>query len=237
MQRRTEHPLRPRQLCRASIPERVAAGGWARPVNSSTSADPTPEQLAERSQAGCLESFEQLVSRYESQVFNFLRQLTRNEHDAQESHPGNLPEGVSQPPALPPTPRLRSLALRHRPAHRRQPFSFRRTLRGTAGRPSRWGTRPPLPRSNTGMKKPRSGTWSARLNRSRPRPFGCGTEGFSIAEIARIMQTNQVHAKVLLHRARSILSTLLTARGQGRAPSAPPAGAHPVKITRLKAVL
>ncbi|HVV74085.1 MAG TPA: sigma factor, partial [Verrucomicrobiae bacterium] len=45
---------------------------------------PTAEELAVRSQAGCLESFEQLVRTYESRVFNFLRRLTGNEHDAED---------------------------------------------------------------------------------------------------------------------------------------------------------
>jgi RNA polymerase sigma-70 factor (ECF subfamily) len=38
-------------------------------------------------------------------------------------------------------------------------------------------------------------------------------EGFSVAETARVMGTNQVHVKVLLHRARSNLSKILNARG------------------------
>ena len=42
-------------------------------------------------------------------------------------------------------------------------------------------------------------------------------EGFSVAETARIMRTNQVHVKVLLHRARSNLSKMLNARGMAPA--------------------
>src|SRR5262249_38361269 len=39
-------------------------------------------------------------------------------------------------------------------------------------------------------------------------------EGFSIAETARIMRTNQIHVKVMLHRARAILAKMLS-RNQG----------------------
>ena len=51
-------------------------------VNAADQPELSSEQLAERSQGGCTESFEQLLSRYEAPVFNFLRQLARNQQDA-----------------------------------------------------------------------------------------------------------------------------------------------------------
>jgi RNA polymerase sigma-70 factor (ECF subfamily) len=45
-------------------------------------------------------------------------------------------------------------------------------------------------------------------------------EGFSIAETARAMRTNEIHVKVLLHRARARLAGRLAARGFGPAVAA-----------------
>src|SRR5947207_13667977 len=56
----------------------------AQPMNAPEETEPSPEELARRCQAGCLESFEQLVRRYENQIFNFLRQFTHNQHDAED---------------------------------------------------------------------------------------------------------------------------------------------------------
>src|SRR5690348_1949389 len=60
----------------------TAESGPLEPVRAVT--EPTPEQLAERSKAGCLDAFEQLVLRYEVRIFNFLLQFTRNYHDAED---------------------------------------------------------------------------------------------------------------------------------------------------------
>jgi len=82
----------------------ASAGGsllrTPRLVNSPGQPEPSPEQLAERSQAGCPESFEQLLLRYESPVFNFLHQLTRNRQDALD----RLIELIRRA-AVPPVPR------------------------------------------------------------------------------------------------------------------------------------
>src|SRR5215467_2053759 len=49
-----------------------------------TATELTCEELAERSKAGCLDAFEQLVLRYETRIFNFFRQFTGNHHDAED---------------------------------------------------------------------------------------------------------------------------------------------------------
>ena len=48
-------------------------------------------------------------------------------------------------------------------------------------------------------------------------------EGFSVAETARAMRTNEIHVKVLLHRARARLARRLAARGYGPAAALKPA--------------
>src|SRR5262249_47747604 len=65
-------------------------------------------------------------------------------------------------------------------------------------------------------------------------------EGFSVAETARIMSTNRIHVKVLLHRARSNLFKVLNARGMAPAEYKDQSGADrsaaPVSI-KAKVVL
>ena len=54
------------------------------PVTCVAGPDLRIEQLAERSKAGCRESFELLVEHFERRLFHFLYQMTRNRHDAED---------------------------------------------------------------------------------------------------------------------------------------------------------
>ena len=44
----------------------------------------SPEELAQRCQGGCRDSFELLVAHFEKRVHHFLWQLVRNNHDAED---------------------------------------------------------------------------------------------------------------------------------------------------------
>jgi len=218
-------------------PELVAADGAAHSVNTSTSPDPTPEQLAERSQAGCLDSFEQLVRRYESQVFNFLRQLTRHEHDAEDLTQETFLKAFRNLPRYRPSlafaPWLFVIARRTAASHFRSAKHFEELPADPPGADEN-------PATTLEHLDEQASLWTL-VRTLKPKQAEAVwlrySEGFSVAEIARIMGTNRVHVKVLLHRARANLSTLLTALGQGPSKTAPPANAQNLKVTRLKVVL
>src|SRR5213075_2766794 len=72
-----------RDGCRARTVE-DACRSDAQPVSESDRPEPSSEQLAEKTQNGCRESFEALVERHGRQIFNFLWQLTLNRHDAED---------------------------------------------------------------------------------------------------------------------------------------------------------
>jgi RNA polymerase sigma-70 factor (ECF subfamily) len=185
------------------------------PLSSGDQTEQASERLAERSKAGCFDSFEQLVARYESQIFNFLRQFTGNHHDA---------EDLTQ----------ETFVKAYRNLHRyNSSFSFATWLftiaRRTAASHFRSAYRfEELPASEESIeespatalerKDERNSVW--RLVRTlKPKQAEAlwlrYAEGFSVAETARIMRTNQIHVKVLLHRARCNLSKTLTQRGLG----------------------
>src|SRR5881394_1303976 len=74
-----------RDGCRARRAEAaLACRSDAQPVSESDQPEPSSEQLAEKTQNGCRESFEALVERHWQRIFNFLWQLTRNPHDAED---------------------------------------------------------------------------------------------------------------------------------------------------------
>ena len=180
-----------------------------RPVNASDRPEPTSEQLAERTQNGCRASFETLVERHGTRIFNFLWHLTRNRHDA---------EDLTQETFL---KAFRNLH-QYNPAcsfagwlfviAKRTGFNHFRSARFTEELPEDSEADAPDPLAVLQEKEEKDSLW--RLAR-RLKPdqhealwlrYG---EGFSIAETARIMNTTRIRVRVLLHRARKALGRLL----------------------------
>ena len=171
--------------------------------------EPSSEQLAERCKAGCRDSFELLVEQYEKRIFNFLRQFMGNAHDA---------EDVTQ----------ETFMKAYQSIHRYEPsYAFTTWLFTIAKRTaishfrSRKPTEELLEMAETDAETPsvvlerkdeQRSIWDL-ARRLKPKQYEAlwlrYGEGFSIAEIARIMNTNQIHVKVLLHRARGHLSKTL----------------------------
>jgi len=192
----------------------------ARLVNVSDPAELTSEKLAERAQAGCRESFEQLVSRYEQPIFNFLRQFTRNHHDAEDLTQETFVKAYRSleryRPSLSFAPWLFTIARRTAASH------FRSAVR-VEELPAEEGVVEENPANLLASKDEQNSIW--RLARIL-KPKQCEVlwlhygEGFSVAETARIMRTGQIHVRVLLHRARANLSRLLANRAAGPTNSA-----------------
>ncbi len=173
----------------------------------------SPEQLAERAQAGCRESFERLVLRYERQIYNFIHQFTSQRQDAEDlTQETFLKAYRSLPryrPALAFAPWLFTIARRTAASHFRSAKHFEEL-------PAEDEPVQENPANLLESRDEQDSLW--RLARTlKPKQFEVlwlrYHEGFSCAETAGIMRTNQVHVKVLLHRARANLSGMLTARG------------------------
>jgi len=183
-------------------------------VSLSEHSEPTSEQLAERAKAGCLDSFEQLVARHGGQVFHFLRHFIGNHHDA---------EDLTQ----------ETFVKAYRGLHRfDSSFSFATWLftiarRSGASHFRSARTFEELPEEESVQETPatvleqKDERVSIRklLRILKPKQAQAiwlkHAQGFSIAEIARIMGTNQIYIKVLLHRGRTNLLKTLAARRLG----------------------
>lgn len=192
-----------------------------RPVNSSSQSvsasdqpEPSSEQLAEKTQNGCRESFEVLVTRHGPRIFNFLWQLTRNPHDAEDLTQETFLKAFRNihryNPSCSFTTWLFVIA-------KRTGVSHFRSARPTEELPEEGGTDVANPSTVLQEKEEKSSLWQL-ARRLKPNQhevlwlrYG---EGFSIAETARIMNTNQIRVKVLLHRARKGLAGLLESHGR-----------------------
>ena len=190
-----------------------AAGDPIQPMNALAETEPSPEQLAQRCQAGCPESFEQLVRRYESQIFNFLRQFTRNEQDAEDLTQVTFIKAHRSlhryTPSLAFAPWLFIIARRTAASHFRTAKQFEELPIDREGSEEN-------PATALETKDEQTSLWKL-VRTLKPKQAEAVwlhyAEGFSVAETARIMQTNRVYVKVLLHRARTNLFRVLAARG------------------------
>jgi RNA polymerase sigma-70 factor (ECF subfamily) len=176
--------------------------------------DVSPEQLAGRAQAGCRDSFEQLVLRHEQQIFNFILQFTRQRQDAEDLTQETFLKAYRSLPRYRPslafTPWLFTIARRTAASHFRSAKRFEEL-------PDDGGQIQETPANLLESLDEQNSIW--RLARTlKPKQFEVlwlrYHEGFSCAETAAVMRTNQVHVKVLLHRARANLSGMLAARGR-----------------------
>jgi RNA polymerase sigma-70 factor (ECF subfamily) len=192
----------------------------------------SPEELAQRSQTGCLESFEQLVGLYERQIFNFLRQRARSEQDAEDLTQETFVKAYRSlhgyRPSMPFAPWLFVIARRCAASHFRSAVQFEELPADSEGGEEN-------PAALLEQKDEQKSLW--KLVRTL-KPMQAEAvwlryaEGFSVAETARIMNTNRVYVKVLLHRGRSRLAKMLAVRG------IPPSGnAGDPNLTKGKANL
>jgi RNA polymerase sigma-70 factor (ECF subfamily) len=202
----------------------TAAGSWpAGQANASNQPELSPEELARLSAQGSVASFEQIVLRFQSQIFNFLHVFTRHRQDAEDLTQETFCkawQGLPRyNPALSFAPWLFAIARHTAASHFRSAEPFEEL-------PADGGIVEENPASLLAGKDDADALW--RLARTlKPRHwevlwFRYG-EGFSVAETARAMRTNEIHVRVLLHRARAGLARRLAARGHGPAAALKPA--------------
>ncbi len=203
----------------------TAPGSWpAETVNDSDHPGLSAEELARRSAQGSVASFDQIVLRFQSQIFNFLHLSTRHRQDAEDLTQETFCKAWrglrGYNPALSFAPWLFGIARHAAASHFRAAEHFDEL-------PPDAGIVEENPAGLLATKDDSDALW--RLARTlKPRHwevlwFRYG-EQFSVAETARAMGTTQIHVKVLLHRARAGLAKRLAARGYG-----PPAAAQPPK--------
>ena len=162
-------------------------------------------QLVEKSKAGCLASFEQIVRMHEKAIFNYLLQLTRNSHDA---------EDVAQETFVKAFQNLE----RFDEKYRFSTWLFTIAKRTAISHYRRSRDHEPLEDfSDLASADTRDYSDSGDLwllaRRLKPKLFEAlwlhYGEGFDVREVARIMGSNSIYVKVLLHRARNELKKKL----------------------------
>lgn len=178
-------------------------------VTADTQTQMSPEQLALQCQGGCRDSFESLVELFEERIFNYLCQRLNNRHDA---------EDLTQETFL-----KAYRAIERYDSH----FAFSTWLFTIAKRTLAnhfRAVRPTVPElTDTEIDREDPAVLLEQKDESRavwamakalnPDQYEAlwlrYGEGFSIAETAQIMKTNQVRVRVLLHRARHQLAKSL----------------------------
>ncbi len=210
----------------------AALGAKSRGANQSVTVpsppEPSAEALAQCCQAGSLEAFEQLVRRFENPIFNFLRRFTRHQQDAEDLTQETFVKAYRSlhryRPSLAFAPWLFIIARRTAASHFRSAVRFEEL-------PADSEVAQGNPASAMEERDEQNSLWKL-VRTLKPKQAEAiwlrYAEGFSVAETARIMSTNQVHVKVLLHRARSALSKMLArqetapVRGVNDSGNAPP---------------
>jgi len=172
----------------------------------------SPEGLVEQSKAGCREAFGLLVEHYQERVFNFLCRLAGNPHDAedltqetfikvyQNIHRFNCAQAFST--------WLFTIAKRTAYNHFRASRRFREL-------PADEEVDFQDPSILLEQKDQRTSIWKL-AEQLAPDQYQAlwlrYAEGFSIADTAKILNTNQIRVRVLVHRARKSLARSLGGR-------------------------
>jgi RNA polymerase sigma-70 factor (ECF subfamily) len=199
------------------------AGSWpALPVNDSDQPELSSEELARRSARGSVASFDQLVLRFQSQIFNFLHLSTRQRQDAEDLTQETFCKAWHSLPRYNPSlsfaPWLFAIARHTAASHFRSAEPFDPL-------PPETGIVEENPADLLATKDDSDALWGlARTLKPRHWEvlwFRYGEE-FSVAETARAMGITQIHVKVLLHRARAGLAKRLAAGGRDPAAARQP---------------
>jgi len=164
------------------------------------------QQLAERSRAGCRESFNALVECFEGRIYNFIYQVTRNQHDA---------EDLTQVTFLKAYQNIRAYETTHAfsawlfTIAKRTALNHCRDRRLAAELPEDLESDTESPSLVLQKKDEHLAIWQLAKTLKQDQHQSLWLrygEGFSITEVARIMNTNSIRVRVLLHRARASLA-------------------------------
>jgi len=173
----------------------------------------SPEELAGRCRRGCPDSFAQLVSLYQDRIFSYLWRLTGNPHDAEDITQDTFLKAYRALDRFDGSGSFTSwlfiIAKRTGLNHLRS--TRRETVSETAEEIEH-----ATPAILLEQRDEQQSIWNL-ARKLKPGQYEAlwlrYGEGFSIAETARIMNTNQIRVRVLIHRARSHLVKLLEQDG------------------------
>jgi RNA polymerase sigma-70 factor, ECF subfamily len=171
----------------------------------SSSGPETAEQLAARCRDGSLEPFEQLVTSFEKRIYNFLRQYTGNDHDAQDLAQETFVRAWRNIHRFDPNRDFATwlfvIARRAAANHFR---ARKKHCELSDDLPS-----PNAVQSDSADAADHSTNLWQIARRLKPRYYEAlwlhYAEDFSVAQTARVMGLTTIHVKVLLHRARKEL--------------------------------
>jgi RNA polymerase sigma-70 factor (ECF subfamily) len=168
-----------------------------------------PEQLARQCRDGSVDAFEEIVRHFSDRIYNFHFQMVGNHADAQDLAQEtflNAYRGIHRfDPGFPFAPWLFAIARHTAANHYRRAKTYDPL-------PEEAESSEPHPGQQAEQADASRSLW-ALAKRLKPRFYEAlwlhYGEGFSTEEVARVMRTNVIHVKVLLHRARSQLGKLL----------------------------
>jgi RNA polymerase sigma-70 factor, ECF subfamily len=167
--------------------------------------------LVQRAQGGEVEAFAGVLEQFERRVFHFVLRMLRNAHDA---------EDVTQDTFIKAWRHLASFRPRNSfstwlfTIARRTALNHIRARRPTEELGEHDEVMHENPRDAAADREHAEAVWNL-ARRLKPDQYEvlwlCYGEGFSVNEIARIMNTNSLRVRVLLHRARKRLAEWLPA--------------------------
>ncbi len=197
-------------ICPAMVEPMPAAESGAR-ANAN---DAVSEELIERSRHGSREAFGELVRQFEGRIFSYLAKLTGHSHDAQDLTQDTFVKawrGIGRFKASGSFNAwlfiiARRTALNH--------FRARKHESNSEVPEEIDETTPAQVFENN---EERASLW-ALARQLKPAQYEAlwlrYGEGFSVEESARVMRTNPIRVRVLLHRGRTALATLLNEKEQ-----------------------
>lgn len=173
---------------------------------------PVPDEaLARQAQAGSMDSFEELVHRYENRIYVFVTQFCRNAVDARE---------ITQDTFVKASQSIDQFDARRSFAPWLFTIARRKCIdRHRASRPASDDPIPELADDNDPAELLARREDGQNLWRSARRHLGDSqfqalwlryAEDMDVEQIAQVLRKTRVHVKVLLFRARQILSRKLT---------------------------
>jgi RNA polymerase sigma-70 factor, ECF subfamily len=167
------------------------------------------EDLVERSQAGCVTAFETLVGLFEKRIFHFLFQMTHHQHDA---------EDLTQVTFLKAYQNLHRFRMGHAfstwlfTIAKRSALNHFRDRKPAEELDEDLAAETENPSVRLEKEDASENLWELARSLTPDQyealwlRYG---EGFSMAEIARVMNTNSLRVRVLLHRGRACLAKKL----------------------------
>lgn len=166
------------------------------------------EQLARRAQAGCVRSYEQLVDQFKGRLAGYLQQLLGNEQDAEDIAQETFVKAFHNLHRYNPQYRFSTWLYT---IGKNTAISYKRGRRPTESIET-WSEKLTAPAEPFGSSEEVAQIWTL-ARKLKPKMFEVlwlrYAEDFEIPEIARVMKTNVIYVKVLLHRARNELARRL----------------------------